>query len=260
MFIPILPEWSAEEVMKDKESLDFYEKGMAFFLPEIKEMNINLYLIEQIVSFPPIFIDEWLPDRFYFLLLFIHNAINMSILTINKLMSDSSKDVLTMPMFQQKILKELLKPEYRDDFQIILKHNRRGKKEISEIQNRVRDIRNVRLAHLTNLYFQQTFDKTMEQTRLHFVEVRDLSFFVNYTFFSFAFDRGYTLLPECYSTRQPDQKTDVETFLDYIAQNSKILNLPETDPGGWQQERLRLSNEELNDINRFRAKFALNKV
>ena len=261
MFVPIIPEMPADEVMKDKKALDFYEKVMAFFYSEIREMNTNLYLVEQVISFPPIFIDEWLPNRFYFLSQFMVNVINMSILTIHKLISDNTRDVVTMTIFQQKLLKEQLKPEYKDYFQNILKQNKQGKEEISYIQNRAREIRNKRLAHLTNDYFQQVFDKTMQQTRLDFLELRDLSYYVNYMFFSFAFGGEYsTLLPECYASVQPNQKTDIEAFLDYIAQNSEILNLPETDPECWQEKRSKLSNEELQNINSFRAKFNLKKV
>ena len=259
-FVPIISEIPADEVMKDKEALAFYEKGMAFFYSEIKEMNTNLYLVEQIISFPPIFIEEWLPNRFYFLLQFMNNAILMSILTIHKLISDNAEDVFTMTTFQQKIRKELLKPEHRELFQNVLKDNRQGKKEINEIKSKASEIRNKRLAHLTNTYFQQSWDKTIQQTNLDFLEIRDLSYFVNYMFFSFAFGRGYTLLPECYATVQPDQKTDIETFLDYIAQHSEILNLPESDSERWKEERSKLSNKELQDINRFRAKFNLKKV
>ena len=260
MFFPNITETPTEELMRDKEALDLYEKGMAFFHSQLEEMNINLYLVEQIISFPPILIEEWLPDNFYFLIKFVDNALNMSILTINKLINDDAKDLYTMTAFQQNIRKELLKPEKRAYFEEILANNRRGKKQVRDIQRRVKEFRDKRLAHLTNDFFKQSFDKTMQQTRLDFLEIRDLSFYVNYMFFSYAFGRGYTLLPPCYANYQPDHKTDIEAFLDGVAMNSKILNLPETDSERWKERKSTLTNEQLQEINRFRKKFNLGKV
>jgi len=256
-FIPIISEIPVEDLMKSKEALDLYEKEIKFLYTQVMEMNVNIYLVEQIISFHPIFIEEWLPDRWYFLSSFIENALYMSILTMTKLISDSAEDIVSIPAFHKKILNEYLKPEHQELYRKVLKGNKIGKKQMSEIRKKAKEIRDKRLAHLTKHFFQQSFDKTMQQSRFDFREIRTLSWHVNSMFSSCAFGRGYDFLPPCYQHPQPDRKTDIEAFLDNIAQNSEILNLPETDPERWKVMKATLKNEELPEINRFRKKFNL---
>lgn len=259
-FIPIISEIPVEDLMKSKEALDLYEKENLFLYTQVKEMNVNMYLVEQIISFHPIFIEEWLPDRWYFLGSFIENALYMSILIMNKVISDSAEDIVSIPSFQQKILKEYLKPEHQDFYRKVLKGNKEGKKQINEIQKKAKEFRDKRIAHLTKHFFQQSFDKTMQQSRFNFREIRELSWHVNSMFSSCVFGRGIYFLPSCYQHPQRDRKTDIEAFLDNIAQNSEILNLPETEPERWKVKKATLKKEELHEINRYRKKFNLEMV
>ena len=241
-------------------ALTEYEQGMAFLYHFLVELNVNIYLVEQILRFPlKLFLIEEVAEKNIFLSHFIDNTMYMSILSITRLVADDTSDVFTIPTFQQNLLKNI-RPEYQAAYKERLRDNRFSDPQIRSIRDRAKVFRNKRLAHLTQDFFREAYDDTIERTHIYFPEIKDLCEKLNQCFSNLGFGREYRMLPTCYSSDRPGYKSDIEEILDGIAKNSHILSLPETSPERWQIVRSTLTQGDLRQLNQYRKKFNMPDV
>jgi len=189
--LPIGLDTEAKDVLI-QGALTEYEKGMAFLYHYLVELNVNIYLVEQILHFPlKLFLLEEVAERDIFLSHCIDNAMYMSILSITRLVADDSSDVYTITTFQQNLLK-LVKPEYEAAYRERLRENRFSDPQIRGIRDKAKDFRNKRLAHLTQDFFREAYDETIKRTRIHFPEIKALLEKLNSCFSNLAFSREHT--------------------------------------------------------------------
>jgi hypothetical protein len=258
--LPIGPSTAAKDILKPG-ALTEYEQGMTFLYYELIELNVNIYLVDQILRFPlKLFLLEERAGKDIFLSQFIDNTMYISILSITRLVADDSPDVFTMNTFQNRLL-QLVKPEYKAAYKERLRDNRFSDPEIRSIRNKAKDFRNKRLAHLTQDYFQQVYDKTIKIINIYFPDVKALCEKLNRSFSNLAFDAEYIMLPNEYWDDQPaSYKSDIEEILDSIAKNSHILSLPETSPLRWRVVLPTLTQSDLSQLNQYRRKFGMPEV
>ncbi len=259
--LPIGPKLEAKDILLDEAAVTEYEQAMAFFYHHLVELNVNLYLVEQILRFPLKLIQrEEAPGQNIFFHHFIDNAMYMSVLGITRLVADDRTDVFTITAFQQKLLK-LVKPEYEAAYKERLRDNRFSDPQIRNIRERAREFRNTRVAHLGQDFFRGAYDSTIKRAELFFPEVKALCEKLNQCFSNLGFGTQYLMLPTCYGDNKPAyHRSDIERILDGLAKDSHILNLPETSPGRWQVVRSTLSESELNQLNHYRRKFYMREV
>lgn len=257
--LPIETNTVAGDILIEGDLIE-YEQGMAFLYHFLVELNVNIYLVEQIFHFPlKLFLIEEVTEKDIFLSHFIDNAMYMSILSITRLVADDSNDVFTMTTFQQRLLK-LIKPEYQAAYKKRLRDNRFSDTQIRSIRDKAKDFRNKRLAHLTQASFQEAYDQTIERTHIYFLEIKILCQKLNKCFNNLAFGREYLMLPKCYQNNNAGYKSDIEAILDSIAINSQILSLPENSPERWQVVRSTLNQSDLNQLNQYRKKFGMQEI
>ncbi len=103
--LPISPEAIETDVIAP-DHIEEYKNGMAFLYRELKNLHVNIYLIEKILQFPLKLFTDDIPERAIFLSYFLDNAIDKCILIIANLIAirgRNSKDVYSLRTFQARI-------------------------------------------------------------------------------------------------------------------------------------------------------------
>lgn len=259
--ISIDPNLEAKDILLNEAAVTEYEQSMAFFYHHLVELNVNIYLVEQILRFPLKLIQlEEAPEQNIFLSHFVDNAMYMSVLGITRLVADDRPDVFTITAFQQRLLK-LVKPEYEAAYKECLRDNRFSDPQIRNIRDRAKEFRNTRVAHFGRDFFQGAYNSTIKRTQLFFPEVKALSEKLNQCFSNLGFGREYIMLPTCYwNNKSAGHRSDIERILNSLAKDSHILNLPENSPNRWRVVRSTLTESELSQLNHYRKKFGMLEV
>jgi hypothetical protein len=237
-------------------ALTEYERGMDFFyLKQLVPLNASIYVMEQILQFPlRMFTD---PGDTIFFTLVLRNFFEAGLMTITRLATDRKGDLYTLLHFKNWVGGHV-KPEYRQEYQLYLKRARFDK-ETRTMLAKAKQLRDAQVAHL-----KRDFNLS-KQDRLNFEELKTLSNTLNSLLDTLSFNVDRLMLPVPYSPRvihprDTDNRSDIEKLLDGIAKDSVILNLPETEPVYWPIYRRRLSQQDLEIINKYRAKFKLPQV
>lgn len=245
---------SPEQALVDAEAVARYQAEMALFASNLVELNVNLYIMEQILAFP---VDLFLgvPHKTIFLGHVIDNVFAASILLITKLVVDQGSDIHSLRAFAAWLMRAGIKDEHRAWLQAQLRdvHFRRRDDDLLQ---RLQQLRDRRIAHFLHENAGEDFTQRTAATRVEFAELRSLRDELNDLLQALAFDTEYLLLPLDY---EPG-KSDIEEFLDLIARDSYILNMPERHPDRWQFTRPRHTPQELTLLNQYRRKFALPDV
>ena len=106
-----------KDVLQDG-AFEEYDAGMGFFFSELVDLNAIIYLAEEIVQFP---LDLFIPrDSQIFFYLVMRSFHDSAILIITRLVTDQKGDLFTLLRFKNRI-RELIKSEYRDAFEAVLK-------------------------------------------------------------------------------------------------------------------------------------------
>jgi len=240
----------SEDVL-EADFIDEYKRGMQFFYFHLVELHTNIFILEKVLAFPfRLFAG---PDQIFFRQVII-NFYDISILTITRMAADQAGDLFTLHRFKNTIVQRI-KDAYREPFQQRLKEVRFDE-ETEKLLARAKDIRNQRIAHITQQFANNFFQRPPEQLGFNLGELKSLRDRLTALFQALAIDAGHRMLPIGYDT--DTGQSDIEQLLDGIADKSRILRMPEQQPEFWQAYRLpSLTDPEKDLINTYRRKFGL---
>jgi hypothetical protein len=235
-----------EDLFDDGEPRNEYLRGTNFFFNELVRLNTNIAIVEQVIQFPfELFFLET-PTFFRYV---IANFLDMSLLIITRLATDSGKDVYTLPHFKNRVMEELVKPEYKEAFQNALKQAKFDKRT-HDLLEQARKLRTEYVAHLSRQPDPTTSPIDFEDLKI----LRDQ---LNSLLEALTPDRAHLFTPIQYYNRS---KSDIEAILDSLAKTSNILHMPEENPVVWQIQYKRLTESEVSQFNIYRKKFGLPEV
>ena len=241
------------------EHVEEYKNGMAFLYRELKNLHVNIYLIETILQFPLKLFTDDIPDRAIFLSYFLDNAIDKCILIIANLIatrSRNSRDIYSLRTFQARLV-ELVKSEYKQTFEERMQENELDA-HASDIYRRIKRLRDKQIVHLTKDYYAECYDDTLAKTHLYIKEIKALCEKLYVWFHNLSFGCEYVMLYPCYWDDQPrGRRSDIEEILNGIAHDSYILDMPERDPDQWAYLHPTLSQDDLDHLNEYRKKFGM---
>ncbi len=251
--IPLSGNEQAKDVIREAV-LTEYRQSMDFFYFRLVELNTNLYIVEQVLHFPRELLFGEGPENNIFFGQTVNNALQVSILLITKLTKDQGRDVRTLIRFKNKVL-DMVKPEYTKAFQERLKTMKFDQKTQSLLE-KVSRLRDTRIAHFTDTFFQEYNDPTKKQESVIFSEILVLRDELNALLHALSFGIKHGTLPASYETGN----SDIKDILNCLAQTSYLLNMPESHPDWWQQERVRLTKSQLEQLNFYRRRFNLPEI
>jgi hypothetical protein len=128
-----------------------------------------------------------------------------------------------------------------------------------ELLAKAKAIRNQRIAHLTQQFADNFFQRPLEQLGFNLGELKTLRNSITGLFQSLAINAFYHMLPIGYDT--DTSQSDIEQLLDGIARKSRVLTMPEEQPERWETYRLpSLTETEKEQINTYRQKFGLTPI
>jgi hypothetical protein len=239
------------------DALPEYERGISFFFSELVELNINIYIIKQILEFPlDLFRHR---SQTVFFRMAVHNFFNASLLIITKLATDQKGDLYTLLRFRNRI-KEIAKPEYRKLLREYFKQTQFDQ-QTNLMLKRAKSLRDNRVAHTS----KELLEGAMNDIDLDFSELESLCDTLNSLLNTLSFNVGNRFLPAHYlpNVQYPpgrEQKPDIEELIDCVAKNSDLLNMPDRNPGWWDIQQQTLAKGELKQLNKYRRKFGLTEV
>ena len=250
----------AKEVIS-LEYLKDYEDGMGFFYSELVTLNTNIFIINKIREFP--FDLFCVPDDKIFFLMVINNFFEYSIIIISRLIKDTSANSFTIRKFKNRIVKDYIKPEYKEAFKNRIR-NIKFEHIMDDILNRVQDLRNKRIAHTIKDYIKDT----RNIGRINFKELEKLRDHINLFFENLSFNKKHIMVPIPYSVevqhpKDSDPRSDIEKILDSIAKESAFLNISEIEikyPTIWKERKKRMTGRELDIFNKYREKLGFPKI
>ena len=251
--IPLSGNEQSKDVIREAV-LTEYRQSMDFFYFRLLELNVNLHIVEQILQFPRELLFGEGPENNIFFGQTVNNALQVSILLITKLTTDQGRDIRTLTRFKNKVL-GMVKPEYTKAFQKRLKMMKFDQKT-QDLLEKVSRLRDTRIAHFTNTFFQEYNDPTMKQESVVFSEILALRDELNTLFHALSFGIKHGTLPASYETGH----SDIKDILNSLVQTSGLLNMPERHPDLWQQEQVRLTKPQLEQLNFYRRRFNLPEI
>ncbi len=243
------------------DDLPTHQGKLAFIHSELMRLNINIYLLEQILQFPMVFL--YLDGIIYntFFESYIENAFDMSVLIITRLSTNDKADPLTLETFRNGI-EQRINPEYKAAFKELRKAIKCSWRTIEPIKIKLEDLRNEHIAHIDSKYVEAVFaDKKTPvlQERLTFLsELKAVCDKLNAALHKLTFLGGakFNLLPPWYQGNTSVGQSDIQGILNNIAKNSPILSMPEDDPDQWCYI-MTSRREQLDQFNFYRRQFGL---
>lgn len=246
---------SPEEALL-KDDLAKYKQGINFFyLQQLVPLNLNIYYVEQIIQFPfSLFVEA---EKRTFFTVIVNNLIEVGLLIITRVTTTGTRgNTYSLLRFKNDVRK-MLKSEYVSLFDQEMS-SVRFEAEIKELFEQAKNLRNERIAHIdpSNIWNE------LEISPVNFPDLKRLRDALNSLLNALSFNTEYMMLPIQYhpQVNQPIGRkytSDLEDILDSVIRNSDILNMPEKHPIRWSRRKKRLSKEDLNLLNEYRAKFDL---
>lgn len=236
-----------EDVLKDEARTEYQQHMKTFFL-RLAELNINIYIVEQVLAFPYDLLAEGRTSDGFFFPLLVKNTLEACTLMIAKVATDQGSDVYTLPQLRNMLL-QMVKSEYQPEIKVRLGGLRFDQKT-RELLEKVRVLRDTRLAHFVHTA------SAASQEHLTLSEIKVLRDELNTLLQGLSFEAEFIMLPSSYEW----QRSDVEWVLDSIARGSDLLNMPEQDSACWHDRRQELTDFELAQLNHYRKKFGLLEV
>lgn len=230
-------------------ALGDYNRGMNFFHLHLVELHTNIFHMEKILAFPLAFFAG--PDMIFFRQVIV-NFYEASVLLITRMATDQDGDLYTLLRFRNSLVRQT-KPSYQKALQQRLAVGRFDLRTRDLLQ-KAADLRNKRIAHITQDFAREFSEQAFEKDGLSLIELKVLRDELNKLFMLLAFNRHYKMLPDSYD----ESTSDIDRILDGIAKNSRLLNMPEQQPDSWvEYRRSILPQEKIDLINRYRKKLGL---
>ncbi len=155
-----------EDVL-EAEFVDEYRQGMQFFYSSLVELHTNIFILEKVLAFPfRLFAG---PDQIFFRQVVI-NFYDISILTITRVAADQNGDLFTLPRFKNAVVQHI-KDAHRGPLQERLRAVRFDE-ATRELLAKAKAIRNQRIAHLTQQFADNFFQRPLEQLGFNLGELK----------------------------------------------------------------------------------------
>lgn len=244
------------DIFIEESAFKEYQKGLEFLWQEIVYLNTNFFILEKLIDFPA----GWLagPNKTDFFNMVKSNFLDNCILAIHRSYLDTgtSRD----PVYTLKILKnhiaKYMKPKFKDEFFSELKKVETAPSKVENALERIKDLRNKRLAHLDkNIVFNLG---ALQALGISFQELKDISDYLTKFFALLCFGHGYAVLPvEYFLAKQKDKEdTDVDYLLNLLVQDSRLFDLPEREPELWElyKRERNIPQSVIDTINKFRKR------
>jgi AbiU2 len=235
------------------DALERHSAEMRYFHDKLSELHHNIFFVQRIIDFPfDLFV---MPSVDFFLRFALHNFLQVAILQITKLTTDSGGDARTLRHFRN-FMGTAVKDEYQADYRELLK-KAKFRPRIEELIGKAKDLRDKHIAHSVTpvvqvdaLTFGEIREIVQELTRLFEVA----SFSMEYRYLTIAYDPA---------VRHPvgtDPRPDIERILDGIARESSVLHEPELSPVAWPHLRSALAPQMVERFNHYRRRCGLPEV
>lgn len=245
--------------------LEEYEQSIDALWVQIVRLNMLIYILEKINAFRFDLFADLQQSHFWFL---VESAFfESAIMTLWRTVIDNSyADGLTLQqlkndMFENQRIKTAAD---RQAFRKILK-DIDFEKTLQNFRPTVEEIRHNYIGHFNLDKHLHPTTEDIAARKLVFSELVHLKDMTNLFFRALCFGHTKMVLPIAYdeTVKHPvgsDSRTDIERILDSLAKQSVLLNLPEKQPLRWKHRRERLSEENMEVINRYRRKFGMPTV
>jgi len=216
----------------------------------------TLFTLEQLFQFPFDFI--YGPYEMEFWWLVTENFVDISVLLLHGLASDTGNDVHGLRSFQDEIVTaEWLRSDKLELFKQTLRE-RKFSEGVESIAGRVKQIRHTRIAHRlkdkqSGLPKEGLPGVSLEELWVLFDEVHSL-------FGALSFGSGYlTLAGDLTPSTVGGEptRTCLDDVLDAVLRNSFFVNEPERKAKGWAERRKHRKPEELRILNDLRNRIGL---
>src|SRR5947207_1590974 len=150
----MMVDWSGDVL--EAGFVDEYKRGMQFFHSHLVELHMNIFILEKVLAFPfRLFAGS---DQIFFRQVII-NFYDVSILTITRVAADQAGDLFTLPRFKNAIVQHI-KDVYREPFLTRLREVRFDE-ETEELLAKAKTIRNQRIAHITQQFASNFFQRPL---------------------------------------------------------------------------------------------------
>ncbi len=125
------------------EDLEKHSAAMRYFHDKLSELHQYVFFVDHVIDFPfDLFI---MPGGDLFLLFVLHNFMQMAVLQITKLMTDSGGDAGTLRQFKN-FMGSAVKDEYQADYREVLK-KAKFKPRIESLIKTAKHLRDRQIAH-----------------------------------------------------------------------------------------------------------------
>lgn len=243
------------------DDLPEYQKKLVIIHSQLLRLNINIYLLEQILKFPVVFFyhDGVLYNTFFES--YIENAFDMSVLIITRLSINDKPNAFTMEVFRNSVGKKI-KSEYQVAYEELRRTLKWSWKAIKPITDNLEELRNERIAHqkqgsLENELMDSLSSK-LQKRQILLSDIKRVCVKLNDSFDKLTFlgEAKFSTLPPLYQEGSAVGKSDIEEILENIAKDSSILSMPETDLDQWRHI-MESRREQLEQFKFYRRKFGL---
>lgn len=245
--------WNPQSPIR-QECWDEFQKQRAVVFDHLAYLRTALYLLRQIAEFP--FNQLTTNDDRIFFTMAARGLYETAILAVTKLTTDQG-DVLTLNRFRNSV-RTMLRPELVAGFSEQLKDTKFDA-AAKALADRVKDLRNARIAHLTLaevlaastpiVYVQELTQLADDTEKLY----EPLLFGASASFLPLPYD------PDVRAANQPAD-TDIEKILNCFARQNYLLNQPEANPRVWPAQRAKMTAGEMNTFNYWRRRAGLSSV
>lgn len=243
--------------------LEEYERNIDAIWWQLTRLNGNMYVLKKMRSFPfGLFAPEPPPRHFWAL---VEKAlIESSMMAIWRTAVDPQAQGLTLQQMRNKIHRHIHDAKHREEFKSELR-SAAFRSSLSALAPKIESIRHNYIAHFNRQRNTSPTPQQVKESHLLFSELEGYCNCVNSCFKLLCFGcwRAESVLeydPGVIHPADIDSRSDIERLLDDVARDSAVTNMPEKEPSYWSTYRARLSQDELETLNRYRAKFGLPTV
>lgn len=216
-------------------------------------IDANLQILETIGRFPLRHL--YAPQNNIFWTMVFWNFVHMSVILLHSLVSDKTKNAHTLPNFRNTVLNHLRTDSYIFAYRKRLNQTKLDK-QLVPIRKKIIRMRHEVVAH--RFLDTQGCLKTPHIEGVSISELRKVFEDIKRLFETCCFGSEYftTLYPPLVPGHKPPEE-DIEQILELIVKNSYWLNTPERRAPFWQAEKQYKSPEQIEELNKWRAKFGL---
>ncbi|MGD0551781.1 MAG: hypothetical protein ABSB25_03935 [Sedimentisphaerales bacterium] len=216
-------------------------------------VDVNLQILETIGRFPLHHL--YAPQDNVFWSQVYWNFVYMSVIFLHSLVSDNAKDAHTLPKFRNIVLSHLRTNSLKLAYRKRLNKTKLNKK-LAPIRNKIKVMRHEVVAH--RFLNTQGQLKSPHIEGVNIPELRKIFEDTKQLFESCCFSIEYftTFYPPNVPGYKQNEK-DIEQILCLIVKNSYWLNQPERHAPFWDQIKPHKPSEDIEELNKWRAKFNL---